>query len=473
MKNRWLLLGLFTTLVLGGCSNTSEPNPTDINAESASLSTQAFPDPNLRAFLNASGWSRTVSLEGHIDTGNPFFQSIGSNGRSCLTCHQPGEGWTVTPAGVQRRFLFSLGTDPIFRLVDGANSPSADVSSLHARRKAYSMLLEKGLIRVGLPIPANAEFTLEAVDDPYGFASAQELSLFRRPMPTTNLSFLSAAMWDGRESIVDAAKHIDLNASLLHQSNSATRTHAQSARDLTDNERQSIVNFETKLFSTQVFDFEAGRLNVKGATGGPEALALQEFFIGINDPLGLNPSGKAFDPSAMTLYTPWQNLAAEGELNGARRAVARGQQIFNTKPINIVGVNGLNDNLGVPSIPGTCTTCHDSPNIGNHSVIAPLNIGLTDLSRRTPDLPLYTLKNKLSLETRQTTDPGRALITGKWADIGKFKGPILRNLAARAPYFHNGSAATLRDAVNFYNQRFLIGLSEPEMQDLVAFLKTI
>ena len=472
MKKHLMLFGLLITFALSGC-NAPTPEPTASNADSENLASLSFGDPNLRAFPNSSGWARTVSLEGRIDTSNPFFQSLGTNGRSCLTCHQPSEGWTVTPFGIQSRFWFTYGKDPIFRLNDGANSPKADVSSLQARRKAYSMLLTKGLIRIGLPIPANAEFTLETVDDPYSFASAGELSLFRRPLPSTNLNFLSAAMWDGRESIVDAAKHINLNASLVQQSNDATRGHAEGARDLTDSERQSIVNFETKLFTTQVYDLEAGRLDAKGASGGPEALSLQEFFIGINDPLGLNPKGTAFDPSAMTLYMPWQNLTGDSELNEARRAVARGQRIFNTKPINIVGVNGLNDALGVASIPGTCTTCHDSPNIGNHSVIAPLNIGLTDITRRTPDLPLYTLKNKLTLETIQTTDPGRALVTGKWADIGKFKGPILRGLAARAPYFHNGSAPTLRDAVNFYNTRFSIGLTEAEMQDLVAFLRTI
>ena len=49
-------------------------------------------------------------------------------------------------------------------------------------------------------VPANAEFELVAVDDPYNFASAAELSLFRRPLPTTNLKFLSTVMWDGRET---------------------------------------------------------------------------------------------------------------------------------------------------------------------------------------------------------------------------------------------------------------------------------
>ena len=71
------------------------------------------------------------------------------------------------------------------------------------------------------------------------------------------------------------------------------------------------------------------------------------------------------------------------------------------------------------------------------------------------------------------TDPGRALITGKCADIGKVKGPILRGLVARAPYFHNGSAATLLDAVNFYDKRFKIGLTSQQKQDLVNFLNTL
>jgi cytochrome c peroxidase len=73
----------------------------------------------------------------------------------------------------------------------------------------------------------------------------------------------------------------------------------------------------------------------------------------------------------------------------------------------------------------------------------------------------------------RVTDPGRALITGRCKDIGKFKGPILRGLAARAPYFHNGSAASLEDAVNFYDRRFNMHLTNNEKADLVAFLATL
>jgi cytochrome c peroxidase len=65
------------------------------------------------------------------------------------------------------------------------------------------------------------------------------------------------------------------------------------------------------------------------------------------------------------------------------------------------------------------------------------------------------------------------MITGKCADIGKVKGPILRGLAARAPYFHNGSAATLLDVVKFYDQRFVLNFTNQQKQDLVNFLNTL
>jgi cytochrome c peroxidase len=427
------------------------------------------PAPDLlTTFPNPSGLARTTSSVGSVDQTNPFFSSLGTNARSCSTCHQASDGWTITPAHLQERFEATGGNDPIFRLVDGANSPHADVSSLQARRQAYSMLLEKGLIRVGLPIPDGAEFTLVAVDDPYGFASATELSLFRRPLPTTNLRFLSTLMWDGRETLKDQSMHDNL----AHQSNSATRGHAEGNRDLSALEREQIVTLEMQLHTAQVFDFSAGDLSEAGAQGGPEALSRQEFFLGINDSLGLNPKGIPFDPNAFSAFSAWDGLSS-GDRASARAAVARGERLFNAKPITITGVNGLNDALGKPTIQGTCTTCHDAPNVGNHSLPAPLNIGLTDASRRTQDLPLYTLRNKTTNEVVQTSDPGRALVTGKWADVGKFKGPILRDLAARGPYFHNGSATTLRDAVSFYNSRFEIKLSDQEVNDLVAFLKTL
>lgn len=428
---------------------------------------------------DATGLIRTFTASGSIDTGNPFFQVLGSNGRSCNTCHRAEQGWTITPANVQARFASSGGADPVFRTNDGSNSPLADVSSVAARLRAYSMLLTKAVIRVGLGIPANAQFTLANVDDPYGFASAQELSLFRRPLPSTNLRFLTGVMWDGRETHAPFLPPMDtgvdtanLQASLKHQALDATLGHAQAASPPSDAQLQQIAAFESGLSTAQWYDWRAGSLADDDAIGGPRVLANQQFYIGINDVLGADPTLAAFDPAAMTLFNAWQ-AEHDNAGGGGRAAIARGQKLFNSKAIQITGVGGLNDKLGLPVVAGTCTTCHDSPNIGNHSVAAPLDIGLVDASRRTPDQPLYTLRNNATGELRQVTDPGLAMISGKWADIGKFKGPILRGLAARPPYFHNGSAATLMDAVNFYDTRFNIGFTAQEKRDLVAFLSAL
>ena len=430
-----------------------------------------------------SGWLQTNTPDGTIDTRNPFFQSLGSNGRSCNSCHQQQDGWSISAADVRRRFEATGGTDPIFRPVDGADSPLADVSTLAAREAAYSMLLDHGVIRVGLPVPARAEFTLTAVDDPYRFASAKELSLFRRPLPATNLIWDTAVMWDGRETFapflppMDAGiDREDTRESLASQALHAILGHEQAATAPGELTLREIVDFESHLFTAQYADNLAGRLNDDDGMGGADILARQAFWVGINDPLGNDPTLEPFDPKVMRLFDHWLDPGVRANPASRvqrRAAIARGERLFDSMPINITGVAGLNDVTGKPVVRGTCGTCHDSFNIGNHSLGAPLDIGISDASRRTPDMPLYTLTNNKTGQVVQTTDPGVAMLTGKWADIGKFKGPILRGLSARAPYFHNGSAATLRDVVDFYDTRFQIGMSEQQKEDLVAFLSAL
>ena len=233
--------------------------------------------PNMLRFPNPTGFAATFSTTGKVDLTGPFFQSLGTNGRSCGSCHQPSDGWTITPAHLQERFDASGGTDPVFRTVDGSNAPELDVSTVEARRSAYSMLLSKGLIRVGIAMPTGpgVEFELMAVDDPYGHASAQDLSLFRRPLPSTNLKYLSTVMWDGRETFKDTAStnclfgttncFSSIPFDLSDQSNAATLGHAQGAIALTDAQRQAIVAFESTLFTAQVFDVDAGELSATAA----------------------------------------------------------------------------------------------------------------------------------------------------------------------------------------------------------------
>ena len=453
--------------------------------------------PNLYPFPNATGMLETYNVDGKpIDLTGPFFQPLGTNGRSCGSCHRPAQGWTISADEVKARFEATQGLDPIFRTNDGSNcNHNIDTSTVSGRRNAYSLLINKGLIRIALPVPSNAEFNILSAVNPYGCGDPSTLSMYRRPLPSTNLRFLSTLMWDGRESSTQTGTQRitfptnpgDLVADLAHQSLDATNGHAQASTPLTSQQQQAIVDFEMALSTAQAIDYRAGALNANRATGGPamiDSYTIPAFFIGINDPLGGNPHGTPFTPVIFSLYDAWANLSwhdnndrEEGDdgSSSRRTSILRGQTLFNSKPINITGVAGLNDDLNLTSISGTCGTCHDSPNVGNHSVSAPLNIGVGDVNSPldVSYLPVITLQNKTTHEIKTTTDPGRALITGSWKDVGRLKGPILRGLPSRAPYFHNGSANSLSDVIDFYNKRFNIGFTDQEKKDMIAFLSTL
>src|SRR5207248_2372801 len=104
--------------------------------------------PNLFPLRNASGLVATYNAGGTaIDLSGPFFQSLGTNGRSCGSCHQPAQGWSVSAQEVKARFESTQGLDPIFRTNDGSNCDhDIDTSTVQGRRKAYSLLTGKGLI---------------------------------------------------------------------------------------------------------------------------------------------------------------------------------------------------------------------------------------------------------------------------------------------------------------------------------------
>src|SRR2546427_9656847 len=282
--------------------------------------------PNGLPFPNPTGFASTFSTAGRIDLTNEFFRDLGANGRRCVSCHVPSAGWTIAPSQVQAIFDRTLGgviDDPlglgaIFRTNDGSNSPAADVSSLAARRSAYSMVLTKGLIRVGIGVPDTADFELVAVDDPYHFASGAELSLFRRPLPTTNLQFLSTVMWDGREpfrggdhcniAAEGGACFASIHFDLADQSNGATQGHAQAPTPITNAQRQAIVAFETALATAQVWDENAEGLHGADAKGGPEAIFDQAFYYGINDNLADYRTQAPFTPNVFNIFDAWRDL---------------------------------------------------------------------------------------------------------------------------------------------------------------------
>jgi hypothetical protein len=503
---------LFALLALAACGGTAQSAATGDTGTAASggatgtgdttdmrtaTSTPPAPKGLLAPVPNGEGAAATVTNapSGAIDTTNSFFKPLG-NGRSCASCHDQQAGWSVTPDTLAKRFKDSDGLDPVFRPVDGAVTPDAPVATLADRQKAYALLLSKGLIRVGLPIPAGAEFELVSVDDPYRFASAAELSLFRRPLPTTNLRFQTALMWDGRESPL-VAPRVAANCiqsppgqvgacfgpkdlDLQHQANDAIRGHAQATMGLPANELAAITAFEQQQFTAQQTDSVAGLLDATGAHSGPVELSQTFFWFGINDIAAGDYLTRAkFDPNAMKLFGGWlagpplHNPLAPTAQTLRLQSIARGERLFNTRPFTIRGVNGFNDELQKPEVRGTCTSCHSTPNVGTHSVPRLMNTGVAAEVRRTPDLPLYTLRNLTTGEVVKTTDPGAALQTGKWRDLGKMKVPSLRGLESRSPYFHDGSENDITHLVRFYDRRFQIGLSQAEVDDLTNFLHAL
>ncbi len=454
--------------------------------------------PQLESDANPEGVLGSYQPAGETHTAeNAFFQSLGTNGRSCVTCHQPPSGMSVSVRNIKKRFETTAGKDPIFAPVDGANCPNLVPAASTAGapyggrkgagknlRAAYSLLLSKGLIRIALPLPASAEFTLEVVSDPttcnttadYNSftdpatgATTRIVSVFRRPIISSNLDFKTTTlfpgpggrsgniMWDGREPTLES------------QAVNATLGHAQAVSPPTAEQVAQIVAFERGIFTAQLSQRRAGSLIAAGATGGPVFLS------------GDTPGALSFTP--FVEFDSWLGIA--GRLATERNSVARGQAIFNTRTFTVSNVGGFNDAIGTNAFVGTCGTCHNVVGAGTDAIPASqrdIGIGGQGVTFGGPaaaaDLPVFRLTcnagNPLFNPTVVTTnDPGKALLTGRCADIGTRTVPGLRGLASHEPFFSDGSAATLRALVDVYNNRFAIGLSEEEKCDLVNFLSSL
>jgi cytochrome c peroxidase len=507
--------------------------------EQAGTASQALShDQGTGPFHNAAGDAANLSTTGAIDVSNAFFQSLGTNGRACVTCHSPADGFSVTPRTVQQLFdQCGLSDDgpgddlsadqqiacAIFRTNDGSNSPNADVSTPDARRAAYNLLLSKGLIRFSFPVPQGAQFDVIQANDPYGFGTTAAPSVFRRPLAAANLLFASSVMWDLRETsrsflvapfTPDVTHVASLNDQLKSQALDATLGHAQAMTPgLTDAQQQSIVDFELHLFSAQARVDGAGSLSDDGALGGPLALSNQavtpvcgNLVVVDNNPSFPQCQSYTFTPIVFTLFDAWANLQGTDAKSQMRASIARGQALFNTRKTQspagpFFDHSGDNKNT-------TCSTCHSDFNAGAPSVpvgfqnvldgVGPNSFNSpsfpTDFT--SPDLPTYTLRcnahgmfifkvskgaagchdgSEPGIPADQVTlnDPGRALITGSWGSVGAFKCPTLRNLSAHAPYFHDGSAATLADVVEHYKEALGFQFTDDEKQDLVNFLSAL
>jgi len=481
---------LTLSFILLGCAAVAPNKTTTITTTDATILA------NLTPFSDTSGTIATYTTAGQLDESTAFFQPLGSNQRTCVACHQPSQAMSLNAAAVSALFTSTNGADPLFTAIDGANFPTAPTGDT----ASHSLILTKGLIRIPVEVPTGTQFTITAHSDPYNCAitidpatGRQIVSTYRRPLPTSSLAYLSNVMWDTREttaalttaSTFDTNLTTDLTAQLLN----AVSTHEQGTTTPTPAQITAILTLQQSLYTAQTTDNAAGSLTANGATGGPTNLAAVNFYPGINDAFGADPQGKPFNPAVFNLYTAWANSNTP-----AQASIARGENIFNTAPMQITAVRGINDNtvLGSPNnLRGSCSTCHDTPSVGNHSLPLPLDTGTTRLAATetnpqilaglaqltAPTLPIYQITGCKDANnnpvTYTTSDPGKALFTGLCADVNRVKVPILRGLAARAPYFHNGSANDLTQLVNFYNARFQMNLNQGQKTDLINFLNAL
>jgi cytochrome c peroxidase len=456
---------------------------------------------------------------------NKFFDvNMGTTGQSCSTCHQPDQGFTIVVEDIRRRFVESGGTDPLFHFRNTANNPA--VGAPTARN--YSVLLLLGATRIGKRISPTNNFTIVAANQrtidrfgafpltndpefgqfPGGSAAYQTISAFRRPVVPTNLHEESVVLFDGNFDIANILFQVTAGNTLL------------AGRVPTVEEAKEVGAFEFGVFTDQVSDNAAGRLSAAGAEGGVDNL--RAFSLGPTVPCNLPAAANVVQVSPLSsagtcvpnvpgfdIFDAWAHLRdhehGDEGTNAARRSVARGQEIFNTKELHVPP--DLQGQLGSTT---NCKGCHSKHNVGNNvdktffvrlgtdsiAMLRDLINGggkcatdasphpeLREMLERVRLLPLYRVTANAgplpagcgvnAAGNIITTDPGRAMVSTDVADTGKFRPTILRNLAVRSPYFHAGAAEDLRALVDFYDARFSIGLTRKEKRDLIAFLKSL
>jgi hypothetical protein len=451
-------------------------------------------------FENALGRLGVLHTTGPVDTkGHPFFEAIGSNTRACVTCHQPANAMSVSVATIAERWRVTRGHDPLFAALDGSNNPSLpqdDASS-------HSLLLNRGLFRVGLPWPpagVTPEFTIEVAQDPtgvnrdprYGLQStAPTVSVFRRPRPAANLKYVTSP--DGLFNVKlgtlmdkdpDTGLPSSMNimadaraATLAIQAQGAYRDHLDGTGTLSRDQLTRILAFENQVYMAQVWDVRGGSLVEPDgpAALGPANVARHQVHVlnGVKTP-------------AFHFFDMWQQPTATTDTRAAFRAsVARGNDIFLNRRFWVKDVAHINSiGLANPA-KRTCTVCHNAQTSGMDLAPGWVDLGTTNYPTWTEapvwsesaDLPVFKLTCRQDAAPHPflgrriySSDPGRALVTGRCADIGAITMGQFRGLAARAPYFSNGSAKDLRELVDYYDRRFDMRLNGQEKQDLVNFL---
>lgn len=428
--------------------------------------------------------------------GQPLFEMAipGSNGRSCATCHVLDENTTLLPESVRARFE-SNPDDPLFDRLD-ADDPNAETLTFQH--------LEKGLVRVILPLPPN----MDVVDLAGNVVTTPErtIEVWRGVPSVANTAITGPYQLDGRV------------ASLEEQAQAAIEAHSQGPT-VGREPLARVADFQRSLFSSPRAWFVSELLEF----GLPlDEVPIPEDFMPLSAPErrgrevyaaacqpchGSASTDRIVDREVHDLF--FAELGPDGNVHFE---MVDGQPV--AVPLPRPEDEFLNIGFGLASY------------LGQVGLLEAFNADVelpryrfrfyTDGTRTQPltDLPPLPvtesgdpLDPRPALDARGapivgpnrvpqlfSTDPGRAVISGDPADFEAFDVPQLRGIAGTAPYYHDNSHETLKDVVDSYS-RFLLSsitplglprvfppevdgappesLSVPQKRDLLAFLRRL
>lgn len=191
---------------------------------------------------------------------------------------------------------------------------------------------------------------------------------------------------------------------------------------------------------------------------GPQAITLELIAAAL----------AAFERTLVAGDSPFDRYSYAGERTALSESAIRGLQLFRGR--------------------AQCATCHlvgEQSALFTDHLYHSLGVGLKNVeprlveaTTRVINAPAGTL-DQLLADDADIAALGRFVVTLQPRDIGKFKTPSLRNVALTAPYMHDGSSATLAQAVDVevYYRGLETGtpliLTPQEKLDLLAFLDSL
>ena len=387
------------------------------------------PSPNAATQLNCNDRPCDAVARGRAAFNDRNLKELGGNGRACSDCHMPSNSFQLSPAAARARFDALLAArahnsnadDPLFRPVD------ADDFRVNGESASdFSNLIENGLVRVTMPLPANVRL----VDQVTGqLTNETSVDLWRAVMPVFNVAITGpdgvSPMWPPGAPRVPIMgidpngpnrqggyQHDARFGTLQEQARGALIAHAQVSVEPPERMLDDLAAFQKTLFSSP----------------GVELLA------------------QAIQSGSTTFPNP------DPELNELEQ---KGKLIFNR----------------------TCAQCHGGTLHPSTSTPDATLVGIRTIARYfgiftpcpRPDVdgfapcPARLARNARtyritladgSFQFVTTSDPGRMLLTGQPADIGVMDPTQLRGISRTAPYFHNNSAATLEEVLDHYEAFF-------------------